>query len=163
MNWLKSWASVNSWRAPLTDSANPKTLAGRAKPSPALVPPVAVLEIAQAFRDGAEKYGPYNWREKPVPSLTYINAALRHIYSWMDGEERSDDADVRHLAHAAACMCIVMDAASCGMLIDDRPKEGQAAQVVGTETERNRARLAQREVPDAQADRQETLQPKATR
>jgi hypothetical protein len=139
----------------LIDNINPKTLAGQAKPSPALVPPVAVLEIAQAFRDGAEKYGPYNWREKPVPSLTYINAALRHIYSWMDGEGRSDDADVQHLAHAAACMCIVMDAASCGMLIDDRPKEGQAAQVIKDETERNRARFAQDKVSASNNPQQE--------
>lgn len=136
----------------MNDDANPKTHAGRAKPAPALVPPVAIIEIAQAFRDGAEKYGPYNWREKAVPSLTYVNAAMRHLYAWMDGEERSTDADVRHLAHAAACLCILMDAASCGKLIDDRPEKGEAARVLDEEAERNRARLAQREVPDASAD-----------
>lgn len=139
------------------ESVNPKTLEGRAKPSPALVPPVAIIEIAQAFRDGAEKYGPYNWRDKPVPALTYVNAALRHVYAWMDGEERSSDADVRHLAHAAACFCILMDAASCGMLIDDRPKEGQASRVSDEEAERNRARLAQREVQAAGAVVQKDL------
>jgi hypothetical protein len=131
------------------DSTNPKTLVGQAKPSPALVPPVAILEVAQAFRDGAKKYNAYNWREKPVPSLTYINAALRHIYSWMDGEERSDDADVHHLAHAAACMMIVLDAQKQGTLIDDRPQKGKASQVVRDETERNNSRLTQSEVPAA--------------
>lgn len=125
-------------------------MAGQAKPSPALVPSSAILEIAQAFRDGAEKYTAYNWRDKPVPTMTYLNAALRHMYAYLDGEERSEDADCLHLAHAAACFCIVMDAAACGTLIDDRPKKGKAPEIIAAETERNRARLAQREVPDAE-------------
>lgn len=127
-------------------TSNPKTLAGQAKPSPALVPPVAILEVAQAFRDGANKYSAFNWRDKPVPSVTYINACLRHVYSWMDGEERSDDADVHHLAHAAACLMILLDAQKQGTLIDDRPKAGKATETIKQETERNSARSAQREV-----------------
>jgi hypothetical protein len=122
-----------------------------------LVPPVAIIEIAQAFRDGAEKYNAYNWREKAVPTMTYLNAAMRHIYAYLDGEERSADADVLHLAHAAACLCILMDADSCGVLIDDRPNKGQASRVLDEETERNRARLAQREVPATTTDQQEDL------
>jgi len=129
------------------DNTNPKTIAGQSKPNPYLVPPAAILEIAQAFRDGAEKYGPYNWRDKPVPAVTYLAAANRHMDAWFDGEERSADADVLHLAHAAACFCIIMDAAHCGMLIDDRPKPGKSAEIIATETERNRARLAQDQVP----------------
>jgi hypothetical protein len=81
--------------------------------------------------------------------MTYLNAAKRHMDAWFDGEERSDDADALHLAHAAACFCILIDAAHCGMLIDDRPKPGKSAEVIATETERNRARLAQAEVPAA--------------
>lgn len=130
-----------------SNDPNPKTLAGQAKPSPALVPPVAILEVAQAFRDGAQKYTAFNWRAKPVPSITYVNAALRHIYSWMDGEERSDDADVHHLAHAAACMMILLDAQKQGTLIDDRPQKGKASQTIAEETKRNSARSAQSEVP----------------
>lgn len=126
----------------LIDNTNPKTIAGQAKPNPYLVPPVAILEIAQAFRDGAEKYGPFNWRDKPVPIVTYLAAAKRHMDAFFDGEDRSDDADVLHLAHAAACLCILIDAAACESLIDDRPKPGKSAQVIATETERNRARLA---------------------
>lgn len=124
----------------MTKDTNPKAGVGRMKPPVGLVPPVAVLNIAQAFRDGAAKYGPYNWRADPVSASTYIDAAYRHLMSWADGEERSDDADVHHLAHAAACLCILLDAQAQGVLVDDRPISGKASETIKAETERTRTR-----------------------
>ena len=129
-----------------TQDTNPKAGVGRMKPPVGLVPPVAILNIAMAFKDGAAKYGPYNWRIDPVSVSTYVDAMLRHLGSFQDGEERSADADVLHLAHIAACACILMDAQAQGTLVDDRPTPGKASEIIAQETERTRARLAEPEV-----------------
>jgi hypothetical protein len=115
-------------QSPVSTSAypddNPKTTIGVTKVPLHLVPPSAKHHLALAFKDGAAKYGPYNWREKKVSASVYVAAAQRHIDAWWDGEDLSEDAKVEHLAHAMACMAIVLDAASINMLNDDRPFKG---------------------------------------
>lgn len=106
---------------------NPKTVLGIKKVPLHLVPPVAKIALAEAFADGATKYGPYNWRDNAVSASIYYAAAMRHMDAWWDGEENSKDANVPHLAHAMACLAIVLDAMSIGQLNDDRPKKGAAA------------------------------------
>lgn len=110
---------------------NPKTIYGKAKPSISLIPGTALLHIADAFRDGAAKYGPANWRNDPVSTSTYIDAAYRHILAYADGREASaDDSGVNHLGHAAACLAIIMDAEEQGTLVDDRPTGGQSPRLI---------------------------------
>ena len=106
---------------------NPKTLTGVTKIPLHLVPPVAIHHEALAFADGATKYGPYNWRDKQVSSSIYYAAAMRHLMAWWDGEELSEDAGVKHLAHARACLAILLDAESINKLNDDRPTKGAAS------------------------------------
>ena len=106
---------------------NPKTVLGVTKTPLHLVPPSAKYHLAAAFADGASKYGPYNWRDKTVSASVYMAAAQRHIDDWWDGENVSRDAGVHHLAHAMACMAIVLDAMSVGRLNDDRPTKGAAS------------------------------------
>lgn len=106
---------------------NPKTAVGATKTPLWLVPASATYHLADAFADGAIKYGPYNWREKTVSASVYVSAARRHIDDWLDGEDFSRDANVHHLAHAMACMAILLDAMSVGKLNDDRPPKGAAA------------------------------------
>lgn len=111
---------------------NPKTAVGRSKPDVSLVPPVAVLHMADAFMDGAGKYGPYNWREKTVSLRTYIAAAMRHLQQFLDGETVASDSRVHHLGHVEACCAIMLDAISVGNAIDDRPLPGRAGEVIAT-------------------------------
>ena len=113
-----------------TKDTNPKTIYGKAKPSLALVPGPALIHIATAFADGADKYGPANWRDDPVSTSTYVNAAFRHLLSYYDGERDAEDSGVHHLAHAAACLCILIDAEESGTLVDDRPTPGKSAAVI---------------------------------
>ena len=108
---------------------NPKSAIGIKKVPLHLVPPSAAHYLAHAFSDGAVKYGPYNWREKNVAASVYIAAMKRHIDSWWDGEDLSEDAKVEHLAHAMACAAIILDAASIGKLVDDRPVKGAASRL----------------------------------
>ena len=93
---------------------NPKDLIGRNKPSLSYVPPVALIHLAEAMRHGAEKYGPYNWREQPVSRTVYIDAAIRHLLRMLDGQVYDDDSALPHEAHVMACMAILLDASACG-------------------------------------------------
>ena len=114
---------------------NPKDAIGLTKSPLRLVPPALVIETAVAMANGAEKYGPYNWRETGVNLSVYLEALLRHVYAYMDGEESAEDSGVKHLAHAAACLAIIFDAESVGKLIDDRPTPGQAARLMAEQTQ----------------------------
>lgn len=113
---------------------NPKTIHGLAKPPIALIPGTALVEMAQAFKDGASKYGPANWREKPVTTSTYTSAALRHLFAWIDGEETAPDSGCHHLAHAMSCLAILVDAQAQGSLNDDRPKAGKTGELIAKHT-----------------------------
>jgi hypothetical protein len=79
-----------------------------------------------AMLDGEWKYGYRNWREKDVRARIYINAAMRHLAAWAEGQERADDSKVHHLGHARACLGILLDAQANGNLIDDRSKKPEA-------------------------------------
>lgn len=105
---------------------NPKDLLGMKKVPLSLVPPASLIYQALAMKDGAAKYGPYNWRENKVIAMIYIDACMRHLQSWIDGEEVATDSGVPHLAHALACLGIIVDAKETGNLVDNRPKPGAA-------------------------------------
>jgi hypothetical protein len=109
---------------------NPKEAFGRLKPMMAFVPSTAKVYMALAQADGAKKYGPYNWREKPVSTMTFLHAALRHIEAYIDGEAVAADSGVPHLGHAMACLAIIADAFETGNMIDDRPPAGAAARLL---------------------------------
>lgn len=85
---------------------------------------------------GAKKYGSYNWRDNPVLVSVYLNAAMRHIMSYFDGEDLDPESGHLHPAHAMACMGIIIDANVTGNLVDDRPKKGKTAEMILTFTEK---------------------------
>lgn len=103
-------------------TTNPKDLLGSKKVPLGEVCPVAMLHEACAMLDGDLKYGFRNWREKNVVARIYIDAALRHINSWAEGEEYAEDSGVHHLGHARACLGILLDAQEGGNLVDNRAK-----------------------------------------
>jgi hypothetical protein len=112
------------------DDTNPKDLLGVKKPQLHLVPRSLIIRVAQAMADGARKYGPFNWRTKGVRASIYVDAAERHLGQWFDGEECAKDSGVPHLAHAAACIGILIDAEATGNLVDDRPTPGAASKLI---------------------------------
>ncbi|KQO89381.1 hypothetical protein ASF36_23380 [Methylobacterium sp. Leaf90] len=101
---------------------NPKTGAGRLKPEPHLVSPIAMLWITAALENGAIKYGPMNWRDGAIPTNTYVSAMKRHLDEYATGVDLASDSRIPHLAHIAAGCIILMDAEAAGTLIDDRFK-----------------------------------------
>jgi hypothetical protein len=118
-----------------SDTTNPKDLLGVKKPQLWLVPRSFIIRVAQAMADGAAKYNPYNWREKAVRATVYSSAADRHLAAWLDGEDHATDSGYHHLAHAAACLAILIDAIETGNLVDDRPTPGAAGRLIAELTE----------------------------
>ena len=99
---------------------NPKQQYGDRKVPLHLVPVAAIIYLARAFKEGARKYGAYNWRKTQVETNTYIGAALRHIYAYAGGENIDPESGNPHIAHALACLAILADAKEGGNLIDNR-------------------------------------------
>ena len=122
-------------------SSNPKDIIGLTKPSLSAVPMRSVYEMSKAMNDGASKYGRFNWRENSVDSDVYIDATLRHLNSWQDGENVCTMSRVHHLAHAMACLSIIIDAELGGNLIDSRSKisTGGVADYLAANTKENNA------------------------
>lgn len=106
---------------------NPKDLAAETRLPLHLLPAMTGIYGAMAVRDGAIKYGPYNWREKDIQLMPYLGALERHIARLKDGEWVDDKSGAPHLGHIIATAGILADAHECGSLIDDRPKRDGAA------------------------------------
>ena len=106
---------------------NPKTKFGIQKVPLHLVPPSAIIYMAKAYGDGAKKYGAYNWRTTSIASSVYYAAALRHLMAWWDGEQVAADSGLPHLAHALACLGLLVEGTEVGNLVDDRPVNGVAS------------------------------------
>jgi Domain of unknown function (DUF5664) len=100
---------------------NPKDILGCKKPDTTKIPAIALAWEALAMMDGAGKYGAYNWRANRVIASIYIAACKRHLDLWFEGQEEAEDSGCHHLAHARACLGILLDAQATGNLIDDRP------------------------------------------
>lgn len=109
---------------------NPKTVYGNAKPGMKAVPPSALIELGRVMSNGASKYGLMNWREHTVSSSVYYDAALRHLFRWYDGEDMDDESGLPHLAHAMACIAILIDAMNINKLNDDRPISGGVSSMI---------------------------------
>ncbi len=66
--------------------------------------------------------------------MTYIAAAMRHIFAYMDGQDEDEETGHPHIAHAIACLGILADATENGQLIDNRPLPGPAAKIIAERT-----------------------------
>lgn len=99
---------------------NPKDAIGGVKFSLSLLPVAALAQLEPAFRDGAAKYGPANWRVQPVSARVYVDAAFRHLMLWTAGQDRTSDTDICHLAAAASNLLILLDAQASDVMKDDR-------------------------------------------
>lgn len=104
-----------------TVKAGVKFDAGKAPLS--LIPADALSEIAQVFGFGAIKYDPFNWTGGFAHRRLY-DALLRHTFSSLAGEEVDPESGKDHLAHAGACVLMLLAHRLRGLGVDDRgPKE----------------------------------------
>lgn len=112
------------------DGENPKDRVGVRKPPLHLIPPAAEILESAVMALGAKKYGAFNWRTANVKASVYVAAARRHLVQWFDGQDDDAESGVSHLAHARACLGILLDALATGHLVDDRPSPGASAELI---------------------------------
>lgn len=105
-------------------ATNPKDALSVDKLPLHLWPLTATVEGTLAMLEGALKYGRSNFRVIGVRASVYVDAALRHLNAWIEGEDRARDSDISHLGHALACIAILVDAREAGKLVDDRNYQG---------------------------------------
>lgn len=123
-------------RKPVT-SANPKQAYGDLKAAVHTVPPALILGAAKGNKEGADKYGAFNWRNTKVQSMTYAGAIMRHLLAYIDGEDVDPESKTGklHLEGIAASVGILLDAHYGGFMIDNRPPKGPAPKMVLTPKE----------------------------
>lgn len=109
---------------------NPKDRYGLAKVPFSLIPPTANVFMALGLKNGAKKYGPYNWRMEAVQGRVYLEAAYRHLLLLLDGEDFDRDTGVHHGAFILSTVAIYLDAMVQGKLIDNRSLAGRTGDLV---------------------------------
>lgn len=89
------------------------------KPRLSFLPKEAVWEIGKAFSYGEIHYGANNW--KNGLKVTYlIDAALRHIFQFLDGENLDSKSKCHHLGSAIANLCMAIWMLARKPELDDR-------------------------------------------
>ena len=59
------------------------------------LPPAAILRLSKHYESGSKKYARRNYM-KGIPVSRFMDSALRHIYQYLDGDDKED-----HLAAIA--------------------------------------------------------------
>lgn len=67
----------------------------------ALLPFRALDEVGDVLTFGAVKYRPEGWRTVDNAVERYRDALVRHLSAYLQGEERDQESQLRHLAHLA--------------------------------------------------------------
>lgn len=76
------------------------------KPQLSLIPREALLECGNAMTYGAKKYAAHNYK-KGIEYSRLIDAALRHLIAYNDGENNDTESGLSHLGHALASVAML--------------------------------------------------------
>ena len=91
------------------------------KPTLAYIPLEALWEEGKAFKAGAEKYDPWNYKNGIDVTRT-VSAAIRHIYRFLDGQNIDEETGAHHLGCARAGLAMALDTLKYHPEKDDRYK-----------------------------------------
>lgn len=89
------------------------------KPPLGLISRIALEEEAKVMQFGVEKYGTHNWRSG-MDFSRLMDAALRHVYAFADGEDFDKETGLSHLAHARCCLAFLLEYQGKSIGMDDR-------------------------------------------
>lgn len=67
-----------------------------------LITPIGLQRLAETYKEGADKYGDWNWM-KGFPASDLMNHVIKHIFQWLEGDTTED-----HLAHATWGLMTIM-------------------------------------------------------
>lgn len=107
------------------------TKSDKGKPPIGLCPTSGIVARARVFAMGAEKYGAHNFRDGLAFSRL-VDAALRHILAWKEGEDLDDESGLSHLAHAGCEIDMLLELIETKPEFDDRFKRKIKLNMKGT-------------------------------
>lgn len=87
-----------------------------------LLPVESLTEVAKVLAMGAGKYGDYNWA-RGIKYSRVLAAILRHLFSYISGEDKDPESGLSHLAHAACGLLFLLHYEKYRAEYDDRSKE----------------------------------------
>lgn len=94
------------------------------KPPLSWIPRTALEQEAQVFAYGGQKYGRNNFK-KGMKWTRLIDASLRHIYAFNDGEDVDNETGLSHLSHARCNLAILLYYIEHGKGEDDRGEDSE--------------------------------------
>tara|TARA_Y100000310_G_scaffold330229_1_gene401530 strand:- start:2693 stop:3076 length:384 start_codon:yes stop_codon:yes gene_type:complete len=106
------------------DAGNPKDEGSKfdgGKPSLSMISSRALLEEAKVMNYGEQKYDRDNWR-KGMAWTRFIDAAMRHILAFNEGESIDEESGLHHLAHARCCLAFLLEYELTHPELDNRHK-----------------------------------------
>lgn len=92
------------------------------KPPMSLIDRHAIEQISMVLAFGAKKYAAHNWRQG-IAYSRLLDAALRHLYAFADGEDLDPESGLSHIAHAGCCIVFLLGMIHSRPDLDDRYAE----------------------------------------
>lgn len=77
--------------------------------------------VSRVLGFGARKYAADNWRDG-IAYRRLISACLRHVTSFMEGEDLDPETGLSHLDHASCCLMFLREMTVIRPDLDDRFK-----------------------------------------
>lgn len=84
-----------------------------------LIPRSALEPEARVFAFGAKKYSRWNYT-KGFEYSRLLDATMRHLVAFNDGEDLDPESQESHLAHARCSIAMLLECIALGTAIDDR-------------------------------------------
>lgn len=91
----------------------------KGKLSLSLLPLEPLEEVARVLEFGAAKYDRNNWK-KGTNWTRLADSTLRHLFSWIKGEDKDPESGLSHLAHAACNLLFLLYYTEKKVGTDDR-------------------------------------------
>lgn len=92
------------------------------KPPISLIPRSALLGAANVLNFGKQKYAAHNWR-KGMEWSRLIDATLRHLMAFNEGEDKDSESNLNHLHHALVDIMFLCEYYDSKLGKDDRFKK----------------------------------------
>lgn len=91
------------------------------KPRLSLIPKEALWSMGKALGYGEKKYGTHNFRNG-LGYTRLVDAAMRHLTAWVNGEDLDNESGNSHLDHALASLAMLAFMVENKPELDDRYK-----------------------------------------
>jgi Domain of unknown function (DUF5664) len=115
----------------IPEQSNKGTKFDSEKPPLSIIPTDALVGMANAFNYGAKKYSRNNFRNG-IEYTRLVDACMRHLSSWVEGESVDPESTLSHVDHAMASLAMLKFMEVNKPEMDDRWKNPETQKVDGS-------------------------------